>query len=56
MNLAFMTLWEAGYLSPPDPPKEIPAVEPARLIDGCCSRCGRSLKKRGSHFHLKVCQ
>lgn len=51
-----MTIWEAGYFLPPEAPKEIEAVEPARLIDGKCSRCGRPLKKRGAHFHLKACQ
>lgn len=52
MNLAFMTLWEAGYDLPPDPPKPEP-VKPA--LKGHCRHCGKKIGK-GVHFHERSCK
>ena len=48
-----MTLWEAGYFLPPATQFK---AEEARLVDGKCSRCGKALKKRGAHLHLRACK
>lgn len=57
MDLAYMTLWEAGYFLPPDPPRKSTVAEPVSLNPvekGCCKHCGRKIG-RGLHFHEKAC-
>lgn len=57
MDLAMMTLMEAGYLLPPDPAPVVKAsaipTQPA--AKGCCIHCGKRVG-RGLHFHQKACK
>lgn len=50
MDLAFMTLWEAGYFLPPaNPPKPEKTV-----LKGHCQHCGKKVGK-GLFRHEKAC-
>lgn len=49
MDLAFMTLWEAGYFLPPATPRQ------TEVPKGHCPRCGKHIG-RGLHFHVKWCK
>ncbi|MGB1215600.1 MAG: hypothetical protein ACPG4X_19675 [Pikeienuella sp.] len=38
-----------------DEPVKKPAVTD-KPVDGKCPKCGRELKARGAHFHIKACR
>jgi hypothetical protein len=54
MDLAYMTLWEAGYFLPPNSPKGLKTF-PKPVEKGCCKHCGQKIG-RGLRFHEKACK
>jgi hypothetical protein len=54
MDLAYMTLWEAGYFLPPNSPKGL-KTSPKPVEKGCCKHCGKKIG-RGLRFHEKACK
>ena len=52
MQLAYLTLWEAGYLSPSANPKEQVKQVPKR---GHCKHCGKKIGK-GIRKHQRECK
>lgn len=54
MDLAYMTLWEAGYFLPPNHTKGLKSSQKP-IKKGCCKHCGKKIG-RGLHFHEKACK
>lgn len=50
MDIALMSLWEAGYNLPPTSPPQPEQPKPK----GVCRHCGKRVG-RGLHFHEKAC-
>jgi hypothetical protein len=54
MDLAYMTLWEAGYFLPPNSPKGL-QTSTKPVEKGCCRHCSKKIG-RGLRFHEKACK